>query len=117
VGEPAQIDAEEKRFRGLWGDRVYIVRTWDYYLEFLNRNANKGAGIRARAMLSDERMNAKIRDAQNQKIPYMLVVGQKEADEDAVSVRYRDGRQENGVKTSDFTARVLERIASKATEP
>jgi Cof subfamily protein (haloacid dehalogenase superfamily) len=49
VGEPAQIDAEEKRFRSLWGAQVYIVRTWDYYLEFLNRDANKGAGIRALA--------------------------------------------------------------------
>jgi len=76
----------------------------------------KSVGVRAKAMLSDERMNAKIRDAQNQKIPYMLVVGQKEADEGAVSIRYRDGRQENGVKLADFKARILEKIASKDLE-
>jgi threonyl-tRNA synthetase len=76
----------------------------------------KGAGIRASAMLSDERMNAKIRDAQGQKIPYMLVVGQKEQDELTVSLRYRDGRQENGVKLGDFKAKVLEKIATKAIE-
>jgi threonyl-tRNA synthetase len=76
----------------------------------------KGVGIRASAMLSDERMNAKIRDAQGQKIPYMLVVGQKERDEGTVSIRYRDGRQENGVKLGDFKARVLEKIAEKSLE-
>jgi threonyl-tRNA synthetase len=76
----------------------------------------KAVGIRAMAMLSDERMNAKIRDAQGQKIPYMLVVGQKEKDEGTVSVRYRDGHQESGLPLADFKARVLEKIASKAID-
>jgi threonyl-tRNA synthetase len=76
----------------------------------------KRAGIRARADLSDSRMNAKIRDAQGQKIPYMLVVGQKEADEGSVSIRTRDGAQENGVRLEDFKARVLKKIATKAIE-
>jgi len=76
----------------------------------------KGVGIRARAMLSDERMNAKIRDAQGQKIPYMLVVGAKERDEGTVSVRYRDGKQENGMPFSAFKGRVLEKIASRALD-
>jgi threonyl-tRNA synthetase len=76
----------------------------------------KAAGIRAVAVLSDERMNAKIRDAQNRKIPYMLVVGQKEADEGTVSIRFRDGRQENGVKVQEFSARVVKKIAEKAIE-
>ena len=61
-------------------------------------------------------MNAKIRDAQNQKVPYMLVVGQKEADESAVSVRKLDGSQENGVKLTDFKARILDKIAARAIE-
>jgi threonyl-tRNA synthetase len=76
----------------------------------------KGAGIRARADLSDSRMNAKIRDAQGQKVPYMLVVGQKEADESAVSVRKLDGSQDNGVPLADFKARTLEKISSRALE-
>ena len=76
----------------------------------------KSRGLRARADLSDSRMNAKIRDAQNQKIPYMLVVGQKEMDEKAVSVRFRDGRQENGMALDVFVARVLDRIAAKSLE-
>jgi len=76
----------------------------------------KAAGLRARADLSDARMNAKIREAQGQKIPYMLVVGQKEADEAAVSVRKLDGSQENGVKLADFKARVLAKVAAKDLE-
>ncbi|HTX73737.1 MAG TPA: threonine--tRNA ligase [Rectinemataceae bacterium] len=74
------------------------------------------SGIRAEAMLSDERMNAKIRDAQNRKIPYMLVVGQKEADGAAVSVRHLSGTQENGIPLADFKSRVLDKIATKAIE-
>jgi threonyl-tRNA synthetase len=74
------------------------------------------AGLRAQAMLSDDRMNAKIRDAQNRKIPYMLVVGQKEQDEGAVSLRMRDGRQENGLPLADFIRRIQERIETKSLE-
>lgn len=73
-------------------------------------------GLRVKPMLSDERMNAKIRDAQNQKIPYMLVVGQKEMDEKSVSVRFRDGKQENGVPLEVFIARILDRVAAKALD-
>jgi len=76
----------------------------------------KEVGIRARADLSDARMNAKIREAQGQKIPYMLVVGQKESDEAAVSVRHRDGRQENGIALAQFKARILEKIAARSLE-
>ena len=76
----------------------------------------KKRSIRAKAVLTDDRMNAKIRDAQNQKIPYMLVVGQKEKDENKVSVRFRDGRQENGMPLETFIARVLDKIATKALD-
>jgi len=86
----------------------------DYAVEVARKL--KARGIRTRAMLSDERMNAKIRDAQNQKIPYMLVVGQKEMDEKSVSVRFRDGRQENGMPLETFIGRALDRIATKALD-
>jgi Cof subfamily protein (haloacid dehalogenase superfamily) len=49
VGDPEELDEIEKYFRSLWADSIYICRTWDYYLEFLNVNANKGRGIRALA--------------------------------------------------------------------
>ncbi|NLD99084.1 MAG: HAD family phosphatase [Fibrobacter sp.] len=45
VGAPDEIDRQEEYFRNLWGDTVYICRTWDHYLEFLNPAANKGIGL------------------------------------------------------------------------
>jgi threonyl-tRNA synthetase len=76
----------------------------------------KGKGIRATAMLSEELMNAKIRDAQNQKIPYMVILGQREKDDRTVSVRLRTGGQENGIALDAFVARVLEKIETKALD-
>jgi Cof subfamily protein (haloacid dehalogenase superfamily) len=49
VGAPPVIDEQEKKFRNLWGDSVYICRTWDYYLEFLDPYANKALGLEALA--------------------------------------------------------------------
>lgn len=49
VGNSADLDREEAAYRREWGGELYIVRTWDYYLEFLNPAANKGAGITALA--------------------------------------------------------------------
>lgn len=49
VGEPSELDQQEHHFRSRWDSEIYIVRTWDYYLEFLHRDANKGTGIKALA--------------------------------------------------------------------
>jgi threonyl-tRNA synthetase len=67
-------------------------------------------------MLSDERMNAKIRDAQNQKVPYMLVVGAKERDEGTIAVRVRDGRQLPAMKLPEFVAMVGSLVAERSLE-
>lgn len=72
------------------------------------------AGIRTQADLGDQRMNAKIRAAQTQKIPYMLVVGEKEQESEAVSIRSRTGEQQNGVALADCSAMIEEKIAQKA---
>lgn len=64
------------------------------------------SGIRCVADLSNDRMNAKIRLAQTQKIPYMLVVGEREAAEGTVAVRFRDGRQQQVLKIEDFVSYV-----------
>lgn len=68
------------------------------------------AGIRAEADLSGERMEYKIRQAQLQKIPYMLSVGDKEIAEKTIAVRSRDGTVRYGVKIEDFIKEVLERV-------
>ena len=76
----------------------------------------KAAGLRVRADLSDDRMNAKIRNAQNAKVPYILVVGAKEEEDGAVAVRLRDGTQLGALKVSDFVSRALEKISAKALD-
>ncbi len=74
----------------------------------------KAAGLRAYTDLSSERMNAKIRKAQQMKVPYQVIIGEKEMNDDLVSVRYRTGRQKNGLKTDDFIAEVKAVVDSKA---
>ena len=74
------------------------------------------AGFRVQADLGNDRMNAKIRLAQTQKIPYMLVVGEKEAAENAVAVRFRDGRQQQVMKLDEFTAYLQEKVSNHSVD-
>ena len=73
-------------------------------------------GIRAHADISAQRMNAKIRQAQLMKVPYMLVVGENEMNAGQVSLRVRDGSQQNNIQLSEFLARAKDRIARRAPE-
>ncbi len=73
-------------------------------------------GIRADADLSGSRMNAKIRQAQLMKVPYMIVVGDNEMQAGQVSLRVRDGSQENNISLADFIIRVKDRIVRRASE-
>ena len=73
-------------------------------------------GIRAHADISAQRMNAKIRQAQLMKVPYMLVVGENEMNAGQVSLRVRDGSQQNNIPLSEFMARAKDRIARRAPE-
>ncbi len=74
------------------------------------------AGVRVHADLSAQRMNAKIRSAQLMKVPYMLVVGDNEMKAEQVSLRVRDGSQQNNIPLSEFESRVKDRIARRAKE-
>lgn len=62
----------------------------------------------------DEMMGNKIRKAQEQKIPYMIVVGEKEKEQGKISIRTRDNIQENMIDLSVFIATIKEKIASKS---
>jgi threonyl-tRNA synthetase len=73
-------------------------------------------GIRASADLSSQRMNAKIRQAQLMKVPYMIVVGKNEMEAGQISLRVRDGSQQNGFALGEFIARAKDRIARRASE-
>ncbi len=73
-------------------------------------------GIRASADISAQRMNAKIRDAQLMKVPYMLVVGENEAKAGQVSLRVRDGSRQDNISPAEFIARAKDRISRRAGE-
>jgi threonyl-tRNA synthetase len=74
----------------------------------------KKRGIRVEVDHTDERMQKKIRNAQTQKIPFMLIAGDSDIESDAVSFRFRSGEQENGVPVSDAIERIVAAIESKA---
>ena len=73
-------------------------------------------GIRVSADVSAQRMNAKIRNAQMMKVPYMLVVGENEMNAGQVSLRVRDGSQQNNIPLAEFAARAKDRIVRRAKE-
>jgi threonyl-tRNA synthetase len=73
-------------------------------------------GLRVSADLSAQRMNAKIRDAQLMKVPYMLVVGENEASAGQVSLRVRDGSRADNIPQADFIERAKDRIDRRAAE-
>lgn len=83
----------------------------DYAIEMAGRL--KAAGFRVETDLSDDRMNAKIRNAQKSKIPCMLILGDKEKESGTVSIRYRDGRQVNGIAVSDLIDELNTAVAEK----
>ena len=76
----------------------------------------KAAGIRAEVDVRGERMNAKVRDAQMQKIPYMLVVGDKEASANAVAVRLRTNQNLGAQPLAEFIEHISKIIKSKSLE-
>jgi threonyl-tRNA synthetase len=76
----------------------------------------KAGGVRAQAMLESDRMQAKIRQAQEMKVPYMLIVGEREAEASTVSLRKRDGSRQNGLSLAAFEALVQEKIAFRAAD-
>jgi threonyl-tRNA synthetase len=68
----------------------------------------RAAGIRVEVDTSDDRMQKKIRNAQKQKVPFMLIAGDEDVAAGAVSFRYRDGTQNNGVPIADAIAEVVD---------
>jgi len=73
----------------------------------------RAEGIRAEVDTSDERMQKKIRNAQQQKVPFMVLAGDADASAGTVSFRYRDGSQRNGVPLDDAVAHVVEVVRSR----
>ena len=73
----------------------------------------KSAGIRAEIDSSDDRMQKKVRTAQMQKIPYMVIAGEEDMNAGAVSFRYRNGEQKNGIPVAQAIAEIKATIAAR----
>ena len=76
----------------------------------------KRAGVRVEVDHSDDRFGKKIRNAQTQKVPFMLIAGGEDRDAGAVSFRFRDGSQRNGVPVKDAVAAITEWVVSRRND-
>ena len=96
--------------------QAVIIPIADRHNEFAQEVAAalSEAHIRAEVDTRSERMNAKIRDAQLQKIPYMAVVGDREVEAGAVNVRVRTGENRGALPIAEFSAMVLDCAASRS---
>jgi threonyl-tRNA synthetase len=82
------------------------------YLEAFVSELRKRA-VRAEVDHSDDRMQKKIRTAQQQKIPFMVLAGDQDVEGGTVSFRYRDGSQRNNVPLAEAVAHVVEVVESR----
>ena len=95
--------------------QVAIIPIADRHLDYARLVAAQLRKAGLRVMLDEraERMNAKIRDAQNQKIPYMLVIGDKEVENEQVALRLRNGENPGAIPVAAFLERAKEEISQK----
>ncbi|MFL5653613.1 MAG: threonine--tRNA ligase [Ktedonobacteraceae bacterium] len=98
--------------------QVMLIPVSDRHLAYAHEVAAQLSSLDLRVDVDtrNERMNAKVRDAQLQKIPYMLVVGDKEAAEKAVSVRLRTNENLGVTPLANFVERITEIIKTKSRD-
>ena len=87
----------------------------DAHVPYLQKVADmlREQGIRVTVDDSDDRMQKKIRTAQQQKVPYMLIAGDADVAAEAVSFRYRDGSQKNGVPVAEAVAEIVTAVRDR----
>lgn len=95
--------------------QAVLIPIADRHLEYAKKVSAelRKAGLRVMVDERADRMNAKIRDAQNQKIPYMLVIGDKEEESGEVALRLRNGENPGAMPVSEFIALAQDAIAAK----
>jgi threonyl-tRNA synthetase len=96
--------------------QAMVIPIADRHVDYARQTAArlKGAGLRVEVDERGERMNAKIRDAQLQKIPYMLVVGDKEAESGQVALRLRSGENRGPIPLAAFLERTQAEVAARS---
>ena len=90
-----------------------VAEAFDDYLSDVVAQL-KARGIRAEIDRSDDRFGKKIRNAAKEKVPFVLIAGGEDADAGAVSFRFRDGSQENGVPVADAIERIVAAVRDRA---
>ena len=95
--------------------QVVCIPVSDAHVDYLQRVAQqlRDSGIRVEVDDSGDRMQKKIRTAQKSKVPYMLIAGDDDVAAGAVSFRYRDGSQRNGVPVAGAIAEISDAIDSR----
>jgi threonyl-tRNA synthetase len=93
---------------------IPVADSFSDYLGEVIKTMRK-AGIRAELDASDDRMQKKVRNAQLQKIPFMVIAGEEDQQAGAVSFRYRNGEQKNGIPIADAIAEI-KKVVSERTQ-
>ena len=95
--------------------QVMAIPVADAFAPYLQQITEKmrSLGIRAEIDLSDDRMQKKVRNAQIEKIPFMLIAGEEDQQNKAVSFRFRDGSQKNGVPIDVAIDEILQTIKDR----
>ncbi len=96
--------------------QVVCIPVTDDHVSYLKQVADRlrEKGVRVEVDSSDDRMPKKIRTASKQKVPYMLIAGDEDQAAGAVSFRYRDGTQDNGIAVDTAIERIVEAIDTRA---
>jgi threonyl-tRNA synthetase len=99
-------------------EQVRVIPITDSHREYAEKLAQRlhALNIRATADLGAERMNAKIRQAQLMKVPYMLVVGDQEISTNSVALRTRAGDKRDALPVDEFIAMIQDRIQTRSAE-
>jgi threonyl-tRNA synthetase len=98
--------------------QVKVIPVSDQFFEYASKVTEelKSEGIRVQLDDSSERMNQKIRQAQLEKIPCMIIVGEKEVAESTVSVRLRTGKQLQALPLAQFREQLIKVVATKSRD-
>ncbi|MGW0664944.1 threonine--tRNA ligase [Streptodolium elevatio] len=95
--------------------QVVGIPITDAHIPYLQEVAAKlrAKGIRVEIDTADDRMQKKIRNAQKAKVPYMLLAGDEDASNGAVSFRYRNGEQKNGIPVDEAVAEIVKAVEER----
>lgn len=98
--------------------QVMVIPVADVHNEYAQKVVDMlvDADIRAHINDKSEKMNAKIRDAQMEKIPYMIIVGDQEVESNSVNVRTRNNERLGAMSTEEFISKITEVVKSKSSQ-